>query len=122
MKIGEAYGEILAFMGVNELEMTSPPLAITTEFSMEDQFWAFSPAIVVEVPDGIELVGRIKSGKTYGGKAIKATHIGSYEESMVTYNAIDKYIKEHISLKMRYQRRLLTQYFHNNDAKVDFLN
>lgn len=102
MKIGEAYGEIMAFMGVNDLEMKSAPIAITTEFSMEEKFWAFNPAIVVELPEGIELVGRIKSGNTYEGKALKATHIGSYAESMATYNALEKYVKEN-SLEMNGQ-------------------
>lgn len=94
LKIGEAYGEIMAFMGVNELEMTSAPLAITTEFSMEEMFWAFNPAIVVELPEGLEPVGRIKAGTTYEGKALKGIHVGPYSESMATYNALEKYVKE----------------------------
>ena len=94
LKLGEAYGEIMAFVGVNKLEMAGAPLALTREFSMEEMFWAFNAAIPVSVPENIELIGRIKSGETYQGNAVKAIHIGDYSESMATYDAIDKYIKE----------------------------
>lgn len=94
LKLGEAYGEIMAFVGVNKLEMVGAPLALTTEFSMEKMYWEFNAAIPTNLPEGVELIGRIKSGTTYEGKAVKALHIGSYDESVTTYNAIETYMKE----------------------------
>lgn len=93
-KIGAAYGEIGALMGVAGVEMTSSPLAITNAFSLEEMTWDFDCAIVAEMPEGTELSGRIQSDTTYAGKVVRATHVGPYEQSVVTYNAIDAYIKE----------------------------
>ena len=95
LKLGEAYGEIMALVGVSNLEMNGAPLAITTDFSMENMFWAFNAAIPVNYPEGFEVMGRIKVGTTYAGKVVKAIHIGSYAESMNTYNALEKYISDH---------------------------
>ena len=94
IKLGKAYGEIMAFLGENKLEMIAAPMAITTEFSMEEMFWAFNAAIAVETPEDIELTGRIKAGTSYEGKAVKAIHIGPYSESMVTYEALQQYLKD----------------------------
>lgn len=94
LKLGEAYGEIMALVGVSNLEMSGAPLAITTEFSMENMYWAFNAAIPVNYPEGFEVMGRIKIGTTYSGKVVKGVHIGSYAESMSTYNAIEKYIAD----------------------------
>jgi effector-binding domain-containing protein len=94
LKLGEAYGEIMALIGVSKLEMNGSPLAITTDFSMENMFWAFNAAIPVNYPEGFEVMGRIKAGKTYAGNVVKGVHVGSYTESMKTYDAIEKYIKD----------------------------
>jgi effector-binding domain-containing protein len=91
-KIGNAFGEIMALMSVAHIEMVSPPLAITNEFSMSKMLWVFDCALIGELPEGTELSGRIKSGTTYAGKVVKAVHVGPYEQSIITYNAIEKYI------------------------------
>jgi len=92
IKLGKAYGEIMTFLGKNKLEMMAAPMAITTKFSMGEMFWAFNAAISVEIPEDVELTGRIKAGTSYEGKAVKAIHIGSYSESMVTYEALEQYL------------------------------
>lgn len=94
LKLGEAYGEIMALVGVSKLEMNGAPLAITTEFSLENMFWAFNAAIPVNYPEGFEVMGRIKTGSTSAGNVVKGIHVGSYMESINTYNAIEKYIKD----------------------------
>lgn len=94
IKLGKAYGEIMTFLGENELEMMAAPMAITTKFSMEEMFWAFNAAIAVEIPEDIELTGRIKAGTSYEGKVVKAIHIGPYSESMITYEALEQYVKD----------------------------
>lgn len=94
LKLSEAYGEIMALVGVNKLAMSGAPLAITQEFSIENMFWKFNAAIPVDYPEGFEVVGRIKSGSTYAGKVVKAVHVGDYTESITTYNAIEKYISD----------------------------
>jgi effector-binding domain-containing protein len=94
MKIGNAYGEIMALMSVAQLDMAGAPMAITTEFHLETLFWKFNAAIPANYPEDLKLDGRIKSGLTYAGKAVKGVHLGAYTESMATYNAIEKYIKD----------------------------
>ena len=93
-KISGAYGEIGALMSVAKVEMTDAPMAITNEFSMENMTWDFDCAIVAQLPEGTEVSGRIQSGMTYAGKVVKAVHIGPYQTSMNTYQAIEKYMKE----------------------------
>jgi effector-binding domain-containing protein len=93
MKLGSAFGEIMALMGVAKIEMTSVPMSITTLLSMEEMKCNFDAAIVAELPKGMELSGRIKQGKTYAGKALKTIHIGPYTNLKATYDGILAYIK-----------------------------
>ena len=92
-KIGSAYGEIMALMSVANVEMTSAPIAITNEFSLQEMKWVFDCAIIGKLPEGTEVSGRVKSGDTYAGKVVKGVHIGSYEQSIITYQAIEKYME-----------------------------
>lgn len=95
MKMGAAFGEIGAFMKKHNLNMGGAPLAITKVFSLTEMYWEFNAAIpVVESLEGIDGNGRVKIGMTPEGKAVKAVHVGSYETSVSTYNAIEAYIKE----------------------------
>ncbi len=93
-KIGAAYGEIGALLGANEIEPVGMPISITNEFSMEKMIWVFDCAMRVESTEGIELTGRVKAGTTYAGKVVKGVHVGAYDQSPITYNAITKYLTE----------------------------
>ncbi len=94
-KIGAAYGEIMALIGVAKLEMAGAPLSITTRFSQEEMMIDFNPAIpVAEIPEDLELSGRVQKGETYAGKVLKTFHVGSYENLHSTYEAIMAHIQE----------------------------
>lgn len=94
-KMGAAYGEIMALLSVAQLDMAGAPMAITKEFSMQKMSWEFLAAIpVLNMPDDLELSGRIQSDTTYAGRAIKAVHVGSYSTSNNTYDALMNYIEE----------------------------
>lgn len=93
-KMGDAFGEIMALMSVARLDMVGVPLAITTEFSMENMYWKFNAAIPTTYPEDLKVSGRVKTGMSYAGKAVKGVHLGDYSQSMATYNAIEKYIKD----------------------------
>ena len=94
-KMGEAYGEIMALMGVAKLEKAAAPRAITTKYSMEEMVCDFNPAIpVVEIPQELELSGRIQKAASYAGKASKTVHTGNYMNLKVTYDAMLKHIEE----------------------------
>lgn len=92
-KLGSAYGELVAFVQENGIEMAGARRAVTTEFSMEKMFYAFDAGLPVNIEE-VETTGRIQYTMTYGGKAVKGIHIGPYEECTSTYDAIMKYIED----------------------------
>ncbi|MGB0888105.1 MAG: SRPBCC family protein [Vicingaceae bacterium] len=93
-KMGAAYGEIMALMGIAQLDMASAPIAITKKFSIEEMECEFDAAIpVVNLPEDLALDGRIKKGETYAGKALKTIHVGSYMKLKATYDGMLAYIK-----------------------------
>ena len=92
-KIGAAYGEIMALIGVAKLESPYAPINITRMFSLEEMKVEFSPAIILdEIPEGLELSGRIEKGETYTGKVVKTVHVGPYTGLKSTYDALIAYM------------------------------
>ena len=93
-KMGAAYGEIMALMGIAKLEMASAPIAITKKYSLEEMVCDFDAAIpVVELSDELSLDGRIEKGETYAGKVLKTVHVGSYMKLKATYDGMLAYIE-----------------------------
>ena len=93
-KMGAAYGEIMALMGVARLDMASAPMAITKKYSLEEMTCEFDAAIpVANLPEDLILDGRIEKGETYAGKALKTVHVGSYIKLKATYDGMLAYIK-----------------------------
>jgi effector-binding domain-containing protein len=94
-KIGAAYGEIMALMGVAKLETTSAPINTTRKFSLTEMMVEFDPAIIIdEMPVGLEVSGRVQKGETYAGKTLKTVHVGSYESLKSTYDKLIAYISQ----------------------------
>ena len=94
-KMGAAYGELMALMGIAKLEMPSAPIAITKKYSLTEMTCEFDAAVtVVNLPDELDLDGRIEKGETYGGKALKIIHIGSYVTLKTTYDTMLAYIEK----------------------------
>ncbi len=93
-KMGAAYGELMALMGIAKLEMASAPIAITTKFSLKEMNCEFDAALTVsELPEDFEVSGRIQKGTTYTGKVLKTVHVGSYMTLKSTYDAMIAYIE-----------------------------
>lgn len=94
-KMGAAYGELMALMGIAKLEMASAPIAITKKYSLTEMTCEFDAAVtVVNLPDELDLDGRIEKGETYSGKALKIIHIGSYVTLKTTYDTMLAYIEK----------------------------
>jgi len=88
-KMRAAYGELMSLAGLAKLEMTSAPISITHKFSMEEMLCEFDAAIVInDIPEELELSGRIQKGETYAGKVLRTVHIGAYAKLKTTYDAI----------------------------------
>jgi GyrI-like small molecule binding domain len=93
-KIGAAFGELMSLIGIAKLEMVGMPISITKGYSLADMTCEFSPAIrLAELPENLELSGRIEKGESYSGKALKIVHTGSYETLKSTYDAIIAHIE-----------------------------
>ncbi len=93
-KMDAAYGELMALMGIAKLEMASAPIAIAKKYSLEEMVYDFDAALpIVELPEELELDGRIQKGETYAGKVLKTVHIGSYVKFKATYDAIIAHIE-----------------------------
>jgi len=93
-KMGGAYGELMALAGIAKLEMISPPIAITRKFSLSEMNCEFDAALIVaDIPDALDLDGRIQKGETYAGKVLKTVHIGSYLTLKSTYDTMLAYIE-----------------------------
>ena len=93
-KIETAFGEIMALMSVAQIEMTEAPMSITKKFSLAEMMCEFDVAIVAELPEGMEVFGRIEKGETYAGKALKTVHVGSPLGLKATYDELIAYIKD----------------------------
>jgi effector-binding domain-containing protein len=93
-KIETALGEIMALMSVAQIEMTEAPMSITKKFSLAEMMSEFDVAIVAELPEGMEVFGRIEKGETYAGKALKTVHVGSPFKLKATYDGLIAYIKD----------------------------
>jgi effector-binding domain-containing protein len=93
-KMGAAYGEIMALMGIARLDMASAPIAITKKYSLMDMSCEFDAAIPVKnLPEDLILDGRIEKGETYEGKTLKTVHLGSYIKLKATYDGMLAYIE-----------------------------
>lgn len=93
-KMGAAYGELMALMGIAKLEMASAPIAITKKYSLEEMVCDFDAALpIVNLPEELKLDGRIEKGETYAGKALKTVHMGSYLKLKATYDGMLAYIE-----------------------------
>lgn len=87
-KMGAMYGELMGFLKVNKAEMAGAPLAIYYHYSPEKV--VFEAAIPVgKLGKG---KGRITAKEIPAGNYVMATHMGSYNQLMITHEAIGKYM------------------------------
>lgn len=85
--MGQAFGKIMPLAGN---KMAGAPFAIW--YQWEGETFEFDNCIAVSSP--VAGSGDVKSIKTYGGKAVMATHTGAYETTNYTWEAIGAYLAE----------------------------
>ena len=90
--MGEAYFRILSFMDRHDLQEAGAPLSISRKFS--GSRLVFDAAIPLRgVSEGTpEADNGVRLGRTYGGPAIRALHLGPYGELPGTYEKIAAYL------------------------------
>lgn len=88
----KSYGQLFAFAEQNGLEVVGPPLSITHTWYPETKSSVFEPAL----PVSGEAAGNddVMVKMTYEGKAVKAIHLGNYNEVEPTYEAAMAYLQE----------------------------
>ncbi|MBK8284172.1 MAG: SRPBCC family protein [Ahniella sp.] len=77
-----AYGEIMAFMAANQINQSGP--VFTRILSHADGKWRFEASIPVDRND-VAGTGRIQATQSFGGKAIRFKHLGSYDSLSKTH-------------------------------------
>jgi effector-binding domain-containing protein len=82
--MGQAYGEVAAYMGKAGIPIAGPPFALYYNMDMDNL------DVEVGFPVGGPAAGegRVKPGRLPGGKMATATHVGSYESMAGTYEKL----------------------------------
>jgi len=88
--MGQAYGEIAAYMGKKGIPFSGPPFAMYYNMDMDD----LDVEIGFPVASQAAGEGRVKPGRLPGGKLAMATHIGSYEGIGATYEKLTAFVSE----------------------------
>ena len=87
--MGASFGAIMAHINKNNLQMAGPPRAVW--YKWDGQNFEFDNVIPIAAKAKGD--GEIKSIETYGGNAIHTTHMGSYESTHHSWEALEKYMK-----------------------------
>ncbi len=74
--LGQAYGEILAFVGAKGLRDAGPPYALIQSHANGE--WMFDAGIPVDRND-LAPTGVLRAGATIAGKVVDFKHFGSYD-------------------------------------------
>ncbi len=91
-KIGATYGQIMGYMEKNGIEPAGTPLAYYSNF---EEGVGFDMECGIPVAEATTLKDRdLKVAKTHTGKAVKAVHMGSYQDLKTTYDALTAYMKD----------------------------
>jgi len=91
--LASAYGEIMALITTNGLEISGQPMAVTRAW--EEGRYHFEAAIPVAAADSVALSGNVRAGLSPGGPAARVKHIGSYATSGVSYEKLAAWMAAH---------------------------
>lgn len=87
------YGEIASFLGKDMAKATAPPLAIFNKWDEANERAEIE--IGLPVASDMIAVDPIRSGTTYGGKVLKVTFRGNFNDTGNAHWYIDAYLKDH---------------------------
>jgi effector-binding domain-containing protein len=93
--LAAAYGRVAGFISTNGLQMTGQPTAITNYW--DDRGWGFDAGIPVSGSPsrGVGPDSPVRMGETYGGKVVKAIHIGPYAGLSDTRDLVKAFLIAH---------------------------
>jgi effector-binding domain-containing protein len=87
-----AYAQIGKFMAKNKLHQSGAPLGI--DGAMTSTAFSFQAGMPIDRAD-VTPEGNVRVAKSYGGKALKTTHVGPYDTLAKTYDAFRAYMAAH---------------------------
>ncbi len=88
----DSYAKIMGFLKANNLNEAGPPIAITRKWDEEAKTFDFDAGIPVDRSDVAPAEGEVHLMQTYGGKVLKVTNTGPYEDLAKTYGMIKSYM------------------------------
>jgi len=93
--LAAAYGQVLGFVATNGLQLAGQPLAITNYW--DDRGWSFDAGIPVsDAPArGAGPDSPVRMGETYGGRVVRAVHVGPYTGLEGTYAKVVAFADAH---------------------------
>jgi effector-binding domain-containing protein len=92
--MGEAFGDMGAFVGRAGIAPAGPPLAIYRDWDEKTGTMTIDVAFPVAPGDVAKAAGEVKAGNSPSGKALKALHRGPYDTLRDTYGEIMAHMKK----------------------------
>ena len=93
--LGAAYGRVAMFISANGLQMEGQPIAINNYW--DERGFGFDAGIpVTGMPSrGAGPDSPVRMGETYGGRVVRAVHLGPYTELETTYGLVEAFVAAH---------------------------
>jgi effector-binding domain-containing protein len=93
--LGAAYGRVVGFVSTNGLQLAGQPIAINNYW--DERGYGFDAALPVSGSPsrGVGPDSPVRMGETYGGRVVRAVHVGAYTGLIETYSVIDAFMAAH---------------------------
>lgn len=93
--LGAAYGRVAVFVTANGMQLAGQPLAITNYW--DERGWGFDAGIPIDggPTRGVGTDSPVRMGETYGGRVVRAIHVGPYTELPSTYEKARAFAEAH---------------------------
>jgi len=93
--LGAAYGRVAVFVSANGLQIDGQPIAINNYW--DDRGYGFDAGLPVSgTPTrGAGPGSAVRMGETYGGRVVRAVHVGPYTGLEDTYHKIEAFMIAH---------------------------
>jgi effector-binding domain-containing protein len=90
-----AYGRVAMFISANGLQIDGQPIAIDNYW--DERGYGFDAGIPVSgrPARGAGPDSPVRMGETYGGRVVRAVHVGPYSDLGKTYEIVDAFITAH---------------------------
>jgi effector-binding domain-containing protein len=93
--LAAAYGRVAVFATANGLTLSGQPMAVFNY--RDDRGFSFDAAIPVDgaLSRGVGSESPVRMGESYGGRVVRAVHVGAYGELPLTYDKAKAFIAAH---------------------------